>query len=85
MLFGLVQVTPDVQAHLDDAGVEIKQYDALLPDVKGLAASGKRVWTDPDKVTLASRHVVPACNSSQTIAAVDFASKHSHASGSHRN
>lgn len=48
-----MQVTPEVQAHLEEAGVEIKPYDALLPDVKGLAASGKRIWTDPDKVRLA--------------------------------
>ncbi|KAK9789963.1 hypothetical protein WJX73_006444 [Symbiochloris irregularis] len=51
------KVTPEVQAHLEEAGVEIKPYDALLSDVKSLAAAGKRIWTDPDKVSFAVKTV----------------------------
>ena len=36
------QVTSEVEAHLSEAGVQCKSYQALLSDVRLLAASGTR-------------------------------------------
>ena len=46
------QVTPEVGAHLKEAGVDVKDYDAMLDDVRALAASGSSTCIDPNKVRM---------------------------------
>ncbi len=36
--------------HLKDSGVEVKEYTALLDDIKTLAAAHTKLWADPSKV-----------------------------------
>ena len=45
-----VKVGSEVSKHLADAGVEVKPYTALLADIKTLAATNTKLWTDPAKV-----------------------------------
>ena len=45
-----MQVTPEVDAHLKEAGVDVKDYDVMLDDVRALAASGLTICIDPNKV-----------------------------------
>jgi hypothetical protein len=37
-------------AHLAEAGVEVKEYGALLGDVRSMAAAGTKLWMDPARV-----------------------------------
>ena len=46
----LTKVTPEAAAHLEEAGVAVKPYAALLRDVRALAATGTKIWADPAKV-----------------------------------
>ena len=46
------KVTPEVAAHLKEAGVEVKAYEACDQDMRAAAASGARLWIDPDKVSM---------------------------------
>lgn len=46
------QVTEEVAAHLKDGGVAVKPYEAMLDDVRTLASSGLKLWTDPAKVSM---------------------------------
>ena len=48
-------MTAEAAAHLEEAGVAVKPYAALLGDVRALAAAGTRIWADPAKV-LPGRH-----------------------------
>lgn len=43
-------MTAEAAAHLEEAGVAVKPYAALLGDVRALAAAGTRIWADPAKV-----------------------------------
>lgn len=43
------QVTPEVAAHLKEAGVDVKPYEGLPEDVHALASSGSTIWADPAK------------------------------------
>jgi Xaa-Pro aminopeptidase len=47
------KVTPAVQAHLKEAGVAVKPYDALVGDVKSTAAAKGKVAMDLSKVRVA--------------------------------
>lgn len=42
-------MTAEAAAHLEEAGVAVKPYAALLGDVRALAAGGTRIWADPAK------------------------------------
>ena len=42
---------PRVAAHLKEAGVDVKAYEACEEDMRAAAASGARLWIDPDKVS----------------------------------
>ncbi len=46
----VLQVTAEAAAHLEEAGVTVKPYNALLADVRSLAAAGTKIWADPAKV-----------------------------------
>lgn len=46
------KVTAEVAAHLADAGVDVKPYEACEEDIKGAAARGARLWVDADKVSM---------------------------------
>ncbi len=45
------QVTPEVGAHLKEADVATKDYDATLGDVRSMAADSLALWADPTKVS----------------------------------
>ena len=45
-------MTPEVGAHLKEAGVDVKDYDAMLDDVRALAAAGLSICIDPNKVRI---------------------------------
>lgn len=47
------KVTPDVMEHLKSAGIELKPYDAILSEVKSLAAQGARLWLDRSSLNAA--------------------------------
>ena len=51
-------MTEEVAAHLKEGGVVVKPYDAMLDDVRKVASSGMRLWTDPAKAS-SSQSVVP--------------------------
>ena len=44
------QVVDSAAAHLAEAGVEVRPYERLVPDVRAMAAGGSRLWVDPTKV-----------------------------------
>ncbi len=46
----VAQLTEEAAKHLESSGVDVKEYDELLADVKSLAASGSRILMDPAKV-----------------------------------
>ena len=41
---------PEVAAHLEEAAVDVKPYEAMLGDVKAASAAGVKLWIDPSKV-----------------------------------
>ena len=47
------KATEDVRAHLAEAGVTVKPYDACAEDMRAAAAAGKTLWIDADKVSVA--------------------------------
>jgi Xaa-Pro aminopeptidase len=47
------KVTPEVEAHLKEAGVKVQPYTAITHALHTAAAAGKRVMGDPAKVSLA--------------------------------
>ncbi|KAI7835935.1 hypothetical protein COHA_010169 [Chlorella ohadii] len=47
------KVTPEVSAHLSEAGVAVQEYSALLGDVQAMAAAGTKIWLDPSRVSYA--------------------------------
>ena len=47
------KLTPAVQQHLQQGGVEVKPYDTITQDVEALAASGKKIMADPAKASMA--------------------------------
>lgn len=50
----------DVQEHLKEAGVKIKPYDAIVPDLaKHCETKGKKVWLDTSRANLALANVIP--------------------------
>ncbi len=52
----VLQVSEEVQKHLQEGGVTLKDYSAMLGDVKQAAASGSKIWADPSKVYAAATH-----------------------------
>ena len=44
-------MTEEVAAHLEEGGIAVKPYDAMLDDVRKAASSGKKLWTDPAKAS----------------------------------
>lgn len=54
------KVTPEVAAHLSEAGVAVKEYGQLLGDVRGMAGEGTRMWMDPSKVSFAIKQAALA-------------------------
>lgn len=47
------KVTPAVAAHLQEAGVTLRPYEAVTNALRAAAAAGQRVMADPAKVSLA--------------------------------
>ncbi|KAL5701872.1 Xaa-Pro aminopeptidase [Ranunculus cassubicifolius] len=47
------KVTPEIMAHLKEAGVELRPYEGILSDIESLAARGIRVWLDTSSVNAA--------------------------------
>jgi Xaa-Pro aminopeptidase len=47
------KVTPEVKAHLDEAGVAIKPYEEMSVDVRTAASQGNKLWMDVDHVSIA--------------------------------
>eukprot|EP00884_Botryococcus_braunii_P009047 jgi/Botrbrau1/18143/Bobra.53_1s0015.2 len=47
------KLTDEVHVHLEETGVETKDYGAMVGDVKAIAAAGVRMWADPTKVSFA--------------------------------
>ncbi|KAL4428500.1 hypothetical protein ABPG75_002589 [Micractinium tetrahymenae] len=54
------KVTPEVAAHLQEAGVEVKPYASLMSDVKAMAAAGTTLWMDPARVSYAIKQAALA-------------------------
>ena len=52
-----LQVSEEVAAHLDAAGVSVKEYGAATEDIKALAAAGTKLWIDPAKACCYSIHL----------------------------
>ena len=50
----MLQVGSEVGTHLKGSGVEVKDYTALLADIKTLASSHTKLWADPAKVHFSS-------------------------------
>ncbi len=48
----LLQVGEEVAKHLKESGVEVKDYNALLGDIKTLAQTHTKLWADPTKASL---------------------------------
>ena len=44
-----------MDAHLKEAGVDVKDYEAMLDDVRALAASGSTICIDPHKVRMGTK------------------------------
>ena len=53
----MLQVSEEVAAHLQAAGVSVKGYSAATEDVKALAAAGTKLWIDPAKARHYSIHL----------------------------
>ncbi|XP_024526213.1 probable Xaa-Pro aminopeptidase P [Selaginella moellendorffii] len=49
----LSKVTPDVEMHLENSSVTVKEYSALLSTIQRLAESGSKLWLDPTKTNMA--------------------------------
>ena len=47
------KATDEVRAHLAEAGVTVKPYDACAEDMRAAATAGKTLWIDADKVSVA--------------------------------
>ncbi|KAF5191693.1 Xaa-pro aminopeptidase [Thalictrum thalictroides] len=47
------KVTPEVMAHLKDAGVQLRPYEAILSEIESLAAQGAQIWFDTSSVNTA--------------------------------
>ncbi|WCJ43144.1 Aminopeptidase P2 [Euphorbia peplus] len=47
------KVTPEVLSHLKDAGVELRPYDSILPEIESLAVQGIELWFDTSSVNAA--------------------------------
>ncbi|EFJ27573.1 hypothetical protein SELMODRAFT_411696 [Selaginella moellendorffii] len=47
------KVTPDVEMHLENSSVTVKEYSALLSTIRRLAESGSKLWLDPTKTNMA--------------------------------
>jgi len=47
------KLTPEIRAHLAEAEVTAAPYERCVEDVREAAASGAKLWVDPDKVSLA--------------------------------
>lgn len=58
------QVTPEVAAHLKEAAVEVKEYDAFIPDVEKLAAEGGKLWVDAGKTSFGVYAAITAASGS---------------------
>jgi len=50
------KVTPEIVEHLDEAGVSIKPYTSLVPEVKRLAREGAKLWLDSSRVSIAIKN-----------------------------
>ncbi len=46
-----LQVGEEVAEHLKGSGVEVKDYDALLGDIKTLGQAHTKLWADPTKAS----------------------------------
>jgi len=46
-----LQVGEEVATHLKDSGVNVKDYNALLGDIKTLAQAHTKLWADPTKAS----------------------------------
>ena len=47
------KVTDAIRADLKNAGVATAPYETCVADIKALAAAGKSLWVDPEKVSAA--------------------------------
>ncbi|EFJ37373.1 hypothetical protein SELMODRAFT_403648 [Selaginella moellendorffii] len=47
------KVTPDVEMHLENSSVTVKEYSVLLSTIQRLAESGSKLWLDPTKTNMA--------------------------------
>lgn len=50
------KVTPEVAAHLREAGVSVKPYTALISDIKRLAEDGAKLWLDGSRLSVAIKN-----------------------------
>lgn len=50
------KVTPEVLAHLNEAGVTVKPYASLVSEIKGLASKGSKLWLDSSRVSVAIKN-----------------------------
>jgi Xaa-Pro aminopeptidase len=50
------KVTPEVLAHLNEAGVSVKPYTSLVFEIKRLAAEGAKLWLDSSRVSVAIKN-----------------------------
>ncbi|KAK4748832.1 hypothetical protein SAY87_015418 [Trapa incisa] len=47
------KVSPEVMAHLKNAGVELRPYDNVLSEIEGLAKEGAKLWMDTSSLNAA--------------------------------
>ena len=45
----ILQVGKEVAKHLKESGVEVKDYNALLGDIKTLAQAHTKLWLTPQR------------------------------------
>lgn len=50
------KITPEVLAHLNEAGVSVKPYTSLVFEIKRLAAEGAKLWLDSAKISVAIKN-----------------------------
>ena len=51
VIMQILQVGKEVAEHLKESGVGVKDYNALLGDIKTLAQTHTKLWADPTKAS----------------------------------
>ncbi|XP_074583171.1 aminopeptidase P2 [Curcuma longa] len=47
------KITKEVKDHLSKSGVDLRPYEAILPEIERLAGNGSKLWLDPSSINAA--------------------------------